>query len=203
MRLEDNFKEGDPQGLCLADVADYSNLFNRYYAGLCGFAEKIIGENYAEDVVGDVFLKLWEGKHVFCSELHLKAFLYRAVKNGCLNFIKMTGRAEHRHQFYQEEILADENAFILAVIQAEVVRELHVAIGDLPPQAGKIIKLTYLDGLSNQEAADHLGLSIQTVKNQKLRGLGILKKILPRIKLSWGILLPYLLLMNEALFNYI
>ncbi|MCX2454033.1 sigma-70 family RNA polymerase sigma factor [Pedobacter sp. PLR] len=191
MTLEDDFKELEPQAIRLADVSDYSNLFNRYYAGLCGFAEKIIGDNYAEDIVGDVFLKLWEGKYVFCSELHLKAFLYRAVKNGCLNLIKMTGRAEDRHLFYQEEIGGEENTFLLAVTQAEVVRELHLAINDLPPQAGRIIKLTYLDGLSNQEAADHLGLSIQTVKNQKLRGLGILKKRLPGKTLSLLLLLPY------------
>lgn len=192
MTLEDNFKDLESQGLCLNDVADYSNLFNRYYAGLCGFAEKIIGDNYAEDIVGDVFLKLWEGKYVFGSEVHLKAFLYRAVKNGCLNLIKMTGRAENRHLFYHEEIAGEENAFLLAVTQAEVVRALHVAISDLPAQAGRIIRLTYLDGLSNQEAADHLGLSIQTVKNQKLRGLGILKKRLPGSTFFALIWLPYL-----------
>ncbi|WP_316747872.1 RNA polymerase sigma factor [Pedobacter gandavensis] len=191
MTLEENLKNLEPQVICLADVADYSNLFNRYYAGLCGFAEKIIGDNYAEDIVGDVFLKLWEGKYEFCSELHLKAFLYRAVKNGCLNLIKMTGRAENRHLFYQEEMGAEDNTFLLAVTQAEVLRELHLAISDLPPQAGRIIKLTYLEGLSNQEAADHLGLSIQTVKNQKLRGLGILKKRLPGTTFSLLILLPY------------
>ncbi|ETZ22427.1 RNA polymerase sigma-70 factor [Pedobacter sp. V48] len=170
----------------------YAQLFNLYYAGLCGFAERIIGDGHAEDIVEDVFLKLWEGGTRFESELHLKAFLYRSVKNGCLNLVKMSGRAQNRNQIFYAERVEQETSVLHEITRAEVIRELYLAVDELPPQARRIIKLTYLDGKTNQEAADDMGLSIQTIKNQKMRGLSILKKKLPGDKFTLLILLPYI-----------
>lgn len=197
MNVEDNSCIIDLAALQNRDIGAYSALFNHYYTGLCGFAERIIGNSQAEDVVGEVFSKLWEGKLVFESELHLKSFLYRSVKNGCLNVIKMAGRADDRNHFFYSERGDCEDSFLREVTRAEVLRELHLAVNELPPQAGKIIRLSFLEGMSNQEVADCLGLSIQTVKNQKLRGLGILRGKISKDAFMILVLLPYIDLLES------
>ncbi|MNW01780.1 RNA polymerase sigma factor [compost metagenome] len=58
--------------------------------------------------------------------------------------------------------------------------ELYDALKKLPPKAREIVELTYLEGYSNQEVADLLHISLQTVKNQKLRALSLLRKLLSR-----------------------
>ena len=73
----------------------------------------------------------------------------------------------------------DEANYLANIIRAEVIMSIHEAIATLPTEKGKIIKMTYLEGKTNKETADELGLSIQTIKNQKLRGLALLKSKLP------------------------
>ena len=62
------------------------------------------------------------------------------------------------------------------IVRAEVMGELHHAVDKLPERARQIITETYLNGKTNQEVADEMGLSLQTVKNQKLRALSLLRK---------------------------
>lgn len=165
-------------------------IFTRFYPGLCYFAERFTEDaTNAEDIVEDNFLKLWNKPQRFESEVHLKAFLYRSVKNACLDFLKMDVRFNSRNTQYFIDHGDTEESYLHEIIRAEVVRELHDAIRMLPTQAGRIIAMSYLEGLSNQEIAEKLELSVQTVKNQKTRGLSILRKYLGPEKFHVAMLL--------------
>lgn len=189
----------DLNGLHDKNRSAYIQLFKVYYADLCFFAERIIGDDHAEDIVGNVFLKLWEKARDFESEYHLRSFLYRAVKNGCLNFIKLSQRAEIRNQVFYEERIEENDPLLMEIMRAEIIRKLYLAVEALPPQTRKIIKLTYLKGKTNKQAADHMALSIQTVKNLKTRGLSALKKNLSIYKFS---LLIELYIIKELFLRY-
>src|SRR5690606_11976614 len=61
------------------------------------------------------------------------------------------------------------------IARTEMLKELHAAIAKLPEKAGRIVRETYLEGKSNQEVADEMGISLQTLRNQKSRALTILR----------------------------
>ena len=70
----------------------FDSYFRRYYQTLCYFALTILKvQDEAEDVVQEVFIKLLNWDESFDNEEHLKHYLYKAVRNSCLNQIKMTG----------------------------------------------------------------------------------------------------------------
>lgn len=162
------------------ESADFERIFLDYYLTLCNYASGILhSDTDAEDVVEGLFVRLWERQESFQSEHHLKAWLYRSTRNACLDFLKVTGRSQERHRIYMENIQKDEAGILRDIIRHEVVRELYIALRALPPQAAKVIRMSYLEGLSNQEIADALGVSIHTIKNQKARGLALLRKAMP------------------------
>ncbi|MBE9598675.1 sigma-70 family RNA polymerase sigma factor [Pedobacter sp. MC2016-24] len=161
------------------EVAAYNYVFRFYYPSLCQFTGRLIGRDFAEDLVEELFLRLWSSEKTFNNEEHLKAFLYHSIKNASLDFLKTTKRAVDRNTLFTEEHSFNEADYLAGIIRSEVLIELYQAIAELPTEKGRIIKMTYLDGKSNQETAAELGISIQTVKNQKLRGLALLKNKLP------------------------
>lgn len=154
-----------------------------YYPSLCIFAERIVGEENSKDVIEDLFTRLWKKTKEFDSNEHLRAFLYHSAKNACLNFLKSDLRAKQRDTVYAQEILDNEDLYLAEITRSEILRKLHTAITQLPGQCGKIIKLGYIEGLKNPQIAEELGLSIQTVKNQKLRGIALLKRIFSKEEL--------------------
>jgi len=177
-KLTISSETGQSIALGHSDIQSFSEIFQRHYAALCLFAERMVG-NHAEDVVEEFFLSLWNTPHDFESDEHLRAFLYRSVKNACLNFLKISLRTNERNTKYAIVQGQIENSYLTEITRTEIIRELHQAISELPPQCSKIISMGYIDGMSNSEIAEKLGLSLQTVKNQKLRGLGLLRKKLP------------------------
>lgn len=168
-------------GLQSGDEQAFSKVFLALYPRLCQFAEKFVRDTCdAEDIVEDVFLKLWNRAVVFKDEEHLKASLYRSIQNACLNFLKINKRAFDRNSvFTKEQGEYEEATYLSEITRNEIIAELYAAISELPSQARKVIIKTYIEGQSNQEVADELGISINTVKNHKQNGLVLLRSKLP------------------------
>lgn len=154
----------------------FTSIFQTYYQVIYQFALKLSGDSEdAADIAEDVFLNLLEEKPTLNDATHLKAFLFRSVRYKWMDLRKKRIRDHAREQQYGAEQEQEETTYLAQVMRAEIILELRKAIEGLPGQAGKIISMTYLEGKSNQETADELNLSIQTVKNQKRRGLNLLK----------------------------
>lgn len=168
-----------PIQLGKCDQLVFSAVFERYYAALCVFAERMVGADNAKDVVEEFFVSLWNKSATLETEEHLKAFLYYGVKNACLNFIKSDLRHNQRNTVYAKGMADIHESYLTEVTRTELIRELYLAIAKLPSQCAKIIHMGYVEGMRNAEIAEKLGLSVQTVKNQKLRGIELLKKRLP------------------------
>lgn len=164
------------RGLTSGDTLHYSYIFKEYFSALCLFATRIVGEPaHAEDIVQDVFEKLWQKQTSFENLRHLKDYLYKATRNASLNFIKGTQHSMERQAVFlseQEEMDAAEE---LEVIRTEVFRVIYREIGNLPEQCGKIVRMSYIEGLKNEQIAELLSISLQTVKNQKTRGMKLLR----------------------------
>jgi len=158
------------------DKEAFNHIFNMFYKRVCFFAAGIVSEDAAEDLVQDTFVKLWERRVSFDSLTSIKAFLYLTTKNSCINTYKHQKVVEKFENYQAENI--DESNIIYRLIEAEVLEEVQQAVQQLPQSYRKVIYLSYFEGLSNQDTADYLNVSINTVKTQKVRSLRILREIL-------------------------
>lgn len=157
-------------------VYSIENLFLNYYKRLCYFAAQQTGDKQtAEDIVQEVFLKIWKNDIPFNNETQAKSYLYTSIKNACLNISRhqnvVNRYAESRGEPDKEEAKALEN-----LVRSEVLGEIHAAIEKLPDGCRTVLKLSYFNSLKNEEIANHLGVSINTVKTQKARALQILRE---------------------------
>lgn len=154
----------------------FAFFFELHYNSLCYFAERLIRDPLvAEDLVEETFMKLWAKRLDFENEHGIKAFLYITTKNACINSLKRSRRdsASQAEMLYLAE---KKEGFVLnEMIKAEVLNVVSLELDSLPLQCQTILKLCYVRGLKNQEIAAKLDISIQTVKNQKARGMQILR----------------------------
>lgn len=152
-------------------------FFNSYYDSLYHHAYRILGEEKAsEDVVQELFISLWDGHLKLENEKILSAYLYRSVTNRCLNYIRNKNREDAR--IMQWAVDNDDNAGeaeFSSAVREEVLRRLQDLIVRLPESRRKIVQLS-MEGLSGEEIARQLGISITTVKQQKYRAYRFLRE---------------------------
>ncbi|WP_433900238.1 RNA polymerase sigma factor [Sphingobacterium puteale] len=158
-----------------------AHVYNRYFSRICLYASNFVDESKeAEDIAEEGFIRLWQSRRRFESLSHLKAALYQATRHVGINHQTARKRRLNRVDSYVALQEPDQKSHLHELVYAETMAELYDAIQKLPPKAREIIQLSYLAGNSNQEIADLLQLNIQTVKNQKLRALGLLRQHLTR-----------------------
>lgn len=160
--------------LASGSQAAFRTIFDLFHHRLLFVANGIVGETgEAEDIVQDVFLKLWDKRNNFEDLQAIKAFLYICVKNACRNAYHHQKVVEKHAAGLNAEV--DDRNIMLSIMEAEVIGELYAAISKLPAGCRDVIHLGYFEGLSNKEVASQLGVSINTVKTQKLRALRYLR----------------------------
>lgn len=179
MEQEKSIPEFNIEALQSGDERAFSAVYNQFYQALCFFAEQITKDHFgAKEVVQDVFVKLWQRENAGSEIQNIKSYLYAATRNGCLNYIDAAQRRNRRNEEFGNLTEADEDEILQNIIRAEVMREIALAIEQLPTQCRKVVQMTFQEGKSPNEIADTLGVSVSTVRNQKARGVGLLKKLL-------------------------
>ncbi|QDH79844.1 RNA polymerase sigma-70 factor [Echinicola soli] len=152
-------------------------IFKKYYARLCAYAHSFLKDPQdAEDIVQDAFRVYLEKSSVVCDDQYaVKSFLYTAVKNACLNKFR-NKKIQEEHKKYLKGNTITSPLGLENIIHAEVMGKLHEAINTLPHGCKMVIRLGYLEGLKNNQVAEVLNVSVNTVKTQKKRGLMLLKQ---------------------------
>jgi len=158
-----------------ADSVTFEEVFKSSFKSLHLYACSILKEeSAAEEVVQQVFFKLWE-KNERLSELQsITAYLYRAVHNDCLNVLKHSKvKAAHRaHALYtssEHDHPADQAAL------KELQRNIDKAINELPEQCRTIFQMSRFEDMKYRDIAEKLGLSVKTVENQMGKALRVLR----------------------------
>jgi len=151
-------------------------LFKEHYSVLCAYAYGFVAEySLSEDIVQEVFSKLWADKKKITITISVKAYLYNAVRNTAFNYIK------HQKVIKQyEKMNSDEGNFVGQSLDERLIgNELHAkiqsAIDNLPAERRKIFLMSRIDGLKYKEIAEKLGISIKTVENQMGKALVTLR----------------------------
>lgn len=150
---------------------EFDSYFRKMYLPLGMYALRIVNDaQSAEDIVEDAFMKAWqlieEGKEI----TDFKSYMYRMVRNACITFIR--NRKETVGLEFVPE--ADEEA----VDTSERDARIWSAIDQLPEKCREIFLLSKQDGLTNEEIAERMGISIKTVKNQMTKAFTRLREAL-------------------------
>lgn len=172
------------QRLSRGDETAFQETFEIYFKVLVLFATKFsLDKETAEDLVQDVFVKLYEQKDKLQFHSSLKAFLYQSVRNKCIDLIRSTKTREKHHV----EIKAGTDVEGLnseeLMLQSELEEKIYHSIKQLPDQCQLIFKMNRFEGKKNQEIADELNISKRTVETQISKALKILREdIYPYLK---------------------
>lgn len=174
------------------DLPAFEALFKKYYTALCIHAYDFVNRHeLAEEIVQDTFMKVWERFHELEIQTSEKAYLYRAVQNNCLNFIKQDKIRMQYGSALQQQMeariallsLPGEHSPMDRLLHHELEQLTEQAIDRLPAQCREVFRLSRFGQLSYPEIAARLGISVNTVKTQMARALQKLRDdLLPLLK---------------------
>lgn len=171
IKLAENFRNGDHQA--------FQKVFHQFYRPLVFFAEKLIrNRSEAEDIVVVTMSKLWGIHRNFDTILNVQAFLYITVRNQCLNYLKKQ-QTDSRNATLFEHLLSSNEDFVLSqMVHQEILEEIKTAIDTLSAQRKQVLLLIFYENMSQQEIAEKMNLSLNTVRNTKAQALEQLRKVL-------------------------
>ena len=173
--LEHHETQTQVAALRRGDEAAFDVIFRRWYEPLCGYASRLTDGDMdeAEDLVQQVFVKLWEQRERLDIAWSLKAYLYKTVHNAALNRLRA---ATTRSKYLEVNAAQLENANVTPDDTASELHErLQKALDLLPPQCRHVFELSRFEELKYREIADQLGISIKTVETQMGKALRILR----------------------------
>jgi RNA polymerase sigma-70 factor (ECF subfamily) len=178
------------------DEGAFTQLFHRYTPRLRPFIFGIVKvDAIAEEILQEVFLKVWTGRENLLYVNEPNAWMYRVASNLSIEQLRRQATEYKflKHSLGEAGRNSDE---ILQRLSARELQELiHEAVEQLPDKRREIYLLTREEGLSHREIAAHFNLSVQTVKNQVTSAV---KSIQEHILKSKGIYIPGVLLMMSC-----
>jgi len=156
----------------------FDALFRVNYPGLRRVATRILGSPaQAEELVQDLFLWVWERCPVINESTPSRAYLFRAAHNAAVNRIRRE-RIEKHWVDDQPDAEPGESPPAAELEHDELLGAVKGAIERLPPRCGLIYTMSRQEGLTYQEIADALDLSVKTVDAQMARAFRLLRKAL-------------------------
>jgi len=165
----------------------FEALFKEHYSTLANYAFSLLkNRDDAEDVVQDVFVKLWQNSPSVISTPQVKFYLFAATKNSCISLLR---KQSGKYFVPPEEVnLAQAANDESAKEERDLLSLIHEAIATLPPQCQAIFRLSRFGKLTYQEIANELGISVKTVENQVGKALRMMREYAKKNNISFLLL---------------
>jgi len=170
------------QGLLSKDRGAFDILFRSHYSALVFVANDILHDKQlAEEVVQDVFVKLWKTGSNLSINTSLDSYLTTMVRNRSIDYIRANARRIKTVSIENPDIqiklheLGMETSFDEELFSDATEIALKRALEQLPSQCRQVFVLNRFDGLSTKEISEKLQISVSTVKTQIARALKKLK----------------------------
>lgn len=158
------------------DETSFHWLYNAYYKSLVAYAMRLIGnQQRGEDIVQEVFVHIYDTRQQFASFPSLRCYLYNSVRNRCVDDKRHRGVVEVYNKTMASQGEASTEDDEANSYREEFYRRLFRLI-DAMPLRQRTVFVEAMKGKSNKEIAEALGVSIDTVKSQKKRGLKMLRE---------------------------
>lgn len=144
----------------------FAKIFERYHGRIYAAALRILkSREFAEEVVQEVFLKVWSRRIAFVDVKNLEAFLVTCGRNLTIEFFKRRNReVEHAYK-YASRLQSSENTIENLIIEDELGELLQQAISRLTPRERRAYELSRVEGLSHRDIAAELNISANRVNN--------------------------------------
>jgi RNA polymerase sigma-70 factor (ECF subfamily) len=152
-------------------------LFKTYYQPLCQYAYSFLRDkDEAEEVVQASFINIWDRREELSIQTSVKSYLFRAVRNSCLNVIKhQRVKKEHEtHELAKGEPVHEGASE--GVTTSELERRITAAMKALPEQCRLVFQLSRFEELRYAEIAEQLNISVKTVENHMGKALRIMRE---------------------------
>lgn len=177
--ISDDILRAWQQQIARGDENAFNNLFRHFYLHLVHFAVDIVKTKpAAEEIVSDVFVKIWQKKADILLIDKLRVFLFVAVKNQCYNY-------NRDHSLWNVTVTDDNTSTLTSAYNPEddmafreLQHKLNQVVEQLPDQCKQVFKLIKEDGLKYKEVAEILQISPRTVETQLFRAVKKIRKVL-------------------------
>lgn len=152
----------------------FNTFFLRYYPILCAYATQFVGITDAEEIVQDIMVGIWERRGDIVIESSLNGYLFRTVKNRCINHLDKRHLHEQVHVFIarNKQIEFEDPDFYVV---EELTRKIEEALIRLPGTYREAFVLNRIEGKSYNEIATALGVSPKTIDYRIQQALKILR----------------------------
>lgn len=160
------------------DEKVFESVFREFYGPLCVHARRyLIDPEVAEEVVQDMFFKMWERRDSLVITTSLTAYLFKSVTNHALNHIKYQGHVRKYEEYVgfrvddQKSVSAHD-----ALVHADLEKQLVRLMRSMPEKRRMIFEMSRLEGLRYQDIASKLGISLKTVEIQMSKALEFMRE---------------------------
>lgn len=156
-------------------------LFDKYYNAIYAYSRSMLkSSEFAEEIVQDVFLRVWLHRDRINSEFSFKSYIFTIARNLTFNFLR---KAVHDKKL-KEEIFYKSQPFYnpteKKILEADYEKIRKQAIAQLPPKRKRIFEMSRNEGKSYEEISKELGIAVSTVKTQMSRALESIKNFLQK-----------------------
>ena len=169
----------------------FNELYGLYWASLVNYAGLFVGDDGAEDVVQDVFVRIWLHRDNLRDDGSLQGYLLRSVYHASLNALKKGANATAYRSWVAQQIEQscyahydpDNSEINRKLYSQEVAGEIDAAIESLSPKCREVFRMSHIEGLSNREISEQLGITLSTVENHIYNALKQLRQKLSHYKM--------------------
>jgi RNA polymerase sigma-19 factor, ECF subfamily len=158
------------------DVAAFEQVFKKHFKNLHAYAFAILKDEVeAEEIVQQVFFKLWDRSGHLSLSGPVAAYLYRAVHNESLNFLKHQ-KVKANHQLHVAYSMKNKSEQVQEkLITRELEKKFREAMNELPEQCRTVFQLSRFEDMKYREIADKLDISIKTVEKHMGKAFQLLR----------------------------
>jgi RNA polymerase sigma-70 factor (ECF subfamily) len=157
--------------------AAFEAAFRMYFKPLSFYAVRMVRDmDTSKEIVHEVFIKLWENRFSVDMEASLRPYLFTAVHNRCLNYLR------NRSKFHKDNapdirgIKEMTEADYPSLEKDELEIQVNVAVSELPERCSEVFLMSRMEGMKYREIADKLGISVKAVEAQMTKALRILRE---------------------------
>lgn len=161
------------------DIGQFESLFRSSYVSLVKYANKLIkDQDTAEEIVQDLFFRLWEDREKIKIESSLNGYLFRAVHNRCLHHFEHLKVVERHAQEITSGAPESPEDPAERLQYKELQARIALILERLPERCGKIFMMNRFEGLKYSEIAKILSVSVKTVESNMGKALKEFRKAL-------------------------
>lgn len=158
--------------LIIGDEETYIFLFREYYVTLCAYSRRYVGrKDIAEEIVSDTFLKIWENRKQLEINTSVKAYLFHAVCNNSLNYLRKLKTENNLGEYFRETSSENlgcevpwEEIEEQSLMMEKMSQKIEAAVMMLPEQQQRAFRLKRMEGKKTKEVAEIMGLSVKTIE---------------------------------------